>query len=101
MAYTTPVNAVATRTPQRPERRRDLPGAESRGEWSRVVWLDRQVRDGQFPNAAALQEEFTIGRRTAFETITFLRDSLGAPLVYRRERRGYLYTDPTYALPSV
>lgn len=74
---------------------------ETTGQWSRIVWLDSQIRDGAFPSVADLQEEFGIARRMAFNTVAFLRDSLGAPIAYHRGRTGYHYTDPTYALPSV
>jgi predicted DNA-binding transcriptional regulator YafY len=74
---------------------------ETLGQWSRVIWLDRQIRDGLYPNAGSLQDEFDVGRRTAFNTLTYLRDSLGAPVKYCAKRRGYLYEDPTYALPTV
>jgi predicted DNA-binding transcriptional regulator YafY len=33
--------------------------------------------------------------------VATLRDSLGAPLQFNRARRGYEYTDPTFALPAV
>lgn len=74
---------------------------DTAADWSRLIWLDREIREGRHPNAATLMEEFGCARRTAFHTITFLRDSLGAPLEFRRKQGGYAYADPTYALPSV
>src|SRR5579864_7407847 len=74
---------------------------ETRGQWSRIVWLDRQIRAGFYPDWEALAQEFDISRRTAFNTITWLRDSLGAPLRHNRTRKGYEYGDPTYGLPTV
>jgi len=75
---------------------RDTPG-----EWKRVLWLDQRIREGRFPSVADLAEEFECSSRTAFNTVAFLRDSLAAPLVYRRAKGGYAYRDRTYALPSV
>lgn len=66
-----------------------------------MIWLDRQIRAGRYPSIADLEEEFGIARRTAFNAVGFLRDSLGAPLAYHPARRGYHYTDPTYGLPTV
>jgi predicted DNA-binding transcriptional regulator YafY len=74
---------------------------EPLNRWARVLWLDRMIREGQFPNREGLQEKFGIKRRSAFDTLNFLRHSLGAPLAYSRQRRGYCYEDPTYALPAV
>lgn len=77
------------------------PTRDAPGEWARVLWLDRRIRDRAYPNVAEMEEQFDVSRRTAFNTVTFLRDSLDAPLVYSREKRGYFYGDPTFALPSV
>src|SRR5229473_821405 len=74
---------------------------DTQGQWSRAIWLDSQTREGSYPNIQALQEKFCVRRRTAFNTVDFLRHSLGAPLAYSRARRGYYYTDPTYTLPAL
>lgn len=75
--------------------------AESQGQWSRILWLDHEIRAGHFPKVEAMQVEFGISRRTALNTVAFLRGSLKAPLRYSREKGGYCYEDPTYGLPSV
>jgi len=74
---------------------------DTAADWSRLLWLDREIREGRFPSAASIAEEFCCSRRTAFHTVTFLRDSLNAPVRHDRRRKGYVYTDPTYALPTV
>src|SRR5947209_5372627 len=71
------------------------------GQWARVLWLDGEIRAGGYPSVEALREQFDVSRRTAFHSVAFLRDSLGAPLGYSKRRRGYYYTDPTYVLPAV
>ncbi len=77
------------------------PTPDLAGQWNRVLWLDRRIREGAFPDWHALAEEFGCSRRTAMNTVAFLRDSLGAPLEHSRAKRGYHYTEPTFALPSV
>ena len=59
------------------------------GQWARVIWLDGEIRSGHHPNAPALQDQFDVSRRTAFGTVTVLRDSLGAPPRYSATHRGY------------
>ena len=71
------------------------------GMWTRIVWLDRQIREGSAPNVRALCDEFGVARRTVFDTLAYLRDSLGAPLEYDRKRKGYVYSEPAYALPAL
>ncbi len=74
---------------------------DTAGQWSRIVWLDREIRSGRYPNVAELQKEFGIARRTAFLTLDFLRYSLKAPVEYHRTEKGYYYSDRTYLLPAV
>jgi predicted DNA-binding transcriptional regulator YafY len=74
---------------------------EIASEWSRVLWLDQEIRAGAYPSRRDLQEQFGCSLRTAASTVSFLRGSLRAPLEYSRARRGYYYSDPTFALPNV
>lgn len=67
----------------------------------RYQWFDREVRAGKYPNARKLAEQFEIDPKTADRTITFMRDSLCAPLEYDSSRRGYYYSDATFQLPAV
>ena len=76
-------------------------GRDTQGLWLRTIWLDIQTRAGSYPNIQALQEKFEIRRRTAFNTVAFMRERLGAPLAYSGARCGYYYTDPTYILPAL
>lgn len=70
-------------------------------QWLRILWFHERIRGGHYPSAADLQEEYDISRRHAFHAISFLRDSLRAPIAYDRERRGYHYTDDTFLLPQM
>ncbi|MBM3465166.1 MAG: hypothetical protein FJX76_23970, partial [Armatimonadetes bacterium] len=75
---------------------------EPESRWSRVIWIDRQIRDGQPPGVEEIMEQFGVKKNTVDATIRFMRDSLGAPIVHKRlPRPHYCYTDSTYALPTV
>ena len=74
---------------------------DTAADWSRLLWLDREIRAGSYPSREALMEEFGCSRRTASSTVAFLRGSLRAPVQHDRRRKGYVYTDTTYALPTV
>ena len=74
---------------------------DSQGPWSRALWMDREIRAGRYPSIRGLREEFGCSRRTAYNSVDFLRDSLGAPLKYCPRRHGYFYEEPVYALPAV
>ena len=67
--------------------------------YERIIWFDRRVRSQKFPNATALSDHFEISSKTARRNIDFLRDRLGAPLEYDPGKRGYFYSDHSFALP--
>ena len=66
----------------------------------RYYWFDNQVRANYFPNATILAERFEISPKTAQRSIEFMRDRFLAPLEYQPSRRGYCYTDKSFALPA-
>jgi predicted DNA-binding transcriptional regulator YafY len=65
----------------------------------RLSALDRAIRAGKFPNATTLADALEVCPRTIQRDIEFLRDRMGAPLVFDRRRNGYAYADPDYQLP--
>ncbi|MGQ9928016.1 MAG: helix-turn-helix transcriptional regulator [Chloroflexaceae bacterium] len=67
----------------------------------RMFAIDAAIRSGVFPNVRTFMERFEMSERTVRADLTFLRERLNAPLVYDRARRGYCYTDPNWALPTL
>ena len=70
-------------------------------QWERLVWIDHQIRQNAYPNADDVVEAFGVSRRQAFLDRQYLSERLGAPLAYSKTRRGWYYTDNTWALPAV
>jgi predicted DNA-binding transcriptional regulator YafY len=66
----------------------------------RVLWIDAQVRSGRHPNLASVMARWEVSRGTAHGDYRYLKDRLDAPLAFDREHGGWVYTDPTFALPS-
>jgi predicted DNA-binding transcriptional regulator YafY len=64
----------------------------------RFLWFQNEIKNGKYPNTKTLAEKFEITRKTAQRDIEFLRDRMGAPLVYIPEHRGFAYEDNTYEL---
>ena len=56
---------------------------------------------GQAPNCRQLARELEVSRRTVLRDIEFLKSDLGAPVKYDARRRGYVYTEPNWIMPSV
>ena len=66
----------------------------------RLQWIDTQIRAGRYPNTRSLAERFEISRCQAQRDFDYLRDSLGAPLVYSAPHRGFHYADGAFVLPG-
>jgi predicted DNA-binding transcriptional regulator YafY len=65
----------------------------------RIAALDRAIRAGEYPNARTIARELEVGHRTVQRDVEFLRERLGAPLVFDPRRNGYYYAEPDYRLP--
>src|SRR4030042_4889079 len=69
--------------------------------YERYAWFHGRVKAGIFPNSARLAEHFEISRKQAQRAVEFMRERLGAPLLYSADRRGFGYEDGNYELPPV
>ncbi|MEP0815024.1 MAG: WYL domain-containing transcriptional regulator [bacterium] len=66
----------------------------------RVRWLHGQVLAGEYPSAQDMADHFDISLSTAYRDIEYLKDTLGAPLVYDYKIKGFTYGS-TFSLPLV
>jgi predicted DNA-binding transcriptional regulator YafY len=48
----------------------------------RIAAIDHAVRAGEYPNAGTIASRFEVSRRTVQRDIEFMKDRLGAPLVF-------------------
>jgi predicted DNA-binding transcriptional regulator YafY len=71
------------------------------GNMHRITWFDQQVRNSCYPNRGTMAERFEISTRQAQRDIDYIRNSMGAPLKYDAQKKGYYYEDEAYILPSV
>lgn len=66
----------------------------------RIVEFDRLVRGGKYPNRNNFSVDYEVSDRTVARDIEYLRDMLGAPLEFDRDRNGYYYSEP-WNLPTI
>lgn len=66
----------------------------------RIQWLHKKILNMYYPNAMRISERFNISHRQAQRDVDHLKNSLGAPLAYSAEHKGYYYTEQ-YSLPFV
>lgn len=70
-------------------------------QYRRLLFIDRKIREGHFPNCVSLGAEWEVSAKTIQRDIDYLRDELEAPLAYDTVRHGYCYTEPSYSMPSI
>lgn len=66
---------------------------------SRLKQIDEEISSGRCPSTRTLARRLERSERTVKRDLSFMRDQLGAPLVYDAARRGWRYTVPGWALP--
>ncbi len=68
---------------------------------SRLLFIDREIREGGFPNSDLLAKEWEVSRKTILRDIDYMRTMLNAPLAYSPKDRGYYYTEENFHLPAM
>ena len=63
--------------------------------------IDKELRAGSCPTTGKLAQQFEVCRRTVERDIEFLRDRYHAPIAYSSEKKGFVYTQPTFFLKSL
>lgn len=60
----------------------------------RLIFIDSSIGEGRYPNTSVLANELEVSVPTISRDIAMLRDRLGAPIEYDRDRNGFYYTRP-------
>lgn len=68
---------------------------------NRIVQMDSLIRSGLYPSVALFKERFAVSERAIHDDITYLKDTLRAPLRYSRMQGGYYYAEPAWVLPTI
>jgi predicted DNA-binding transcriptional regulator YafY len=68
---------------------------------SRLKQIHEEISAGRFPNTRTLAELLERSERTIKRDLSFMRDQLGAPLIYDHACRGWRYDEPGWALPPL
>lgn len=90
---------MGKRQPQR--KGTDGSASKFRLRWRHVMEIDRLIRAGGAPNCSELASKLEVCRRTILRDIDFMKYDLGAPLRYLPEKRGYIYAEPNWVMPSM
>lgn len=68
---------------------------------ARMLRIHEALQAERWPNCTSLSEQFEVSAKTIQRDLEFMRDQLGLPLEYEPSRRGYGYTAPVGAFPSM
>lgn len=72
-----------------------------RHTYIRLAKIDRLIKQKRYPNCKYLAEQFETSERTILRDIEAMKDSLGAPIQYSKEKNGYYYSEEKFSLPEV
>jgi predicted DNA-binding transcriptional regulator YafY len=67
----------------------------------RIIFIDQEIRAGNYPSASSLAEKFEVSERTIYADREFMLNRLGAPIAFDKEAGGWYYTDKTWVLPAI
>ena len=73
----------------------------SKSQFHRLMELDRRIRAGEHPNCLTFAQKWEVSQKTVQRDVDFLRDQLGAPVVYDKAHKGFRYTNRNWFLPSL
>ncbi|MCD6389205.1 MAG: WYL domain-containing protein [Desulfobulbaceae bacterium] len=68
---------------------------------SRLLFIDKKIRAGEYPNCTSLGLEWEVSSKTIQRDLDYLRNTLDAPLAYHARERGYYYTEDSYQLSAM
>ncbi|WP_310599223.1 WYL domain-containing transcriptional regulator [Desulfobulbus sp.] len=68
---------------------------------TRLLFIDRKLREKCFPNCGSLADEWEVSVRTIQRDLDHMRYELDAPIEYSAQHRGYYYTEDQYQLPAL
>jgi len=75
--------------------------AKYKPQHSRLLFIDRKIREKRYPNRYSLAEEWETSYKTIQRDLDYLRYELNAPIEYSAKQRGYYYTEEQYQLPAM
>lgn len=68
---------------------------------SRLLFIDKKIRDGKYPNCSTLAEEWEVSAKTIQRDLDYMKYQLDAPIEYSAKHRGFRYTEEQYSLPAI
>ena len=58
----------------------------------RIYFIDDEIASGRYPNASDLAEKYETSLSSINRDIAYMRDMMGAPIVYDFFKKGFYYS---------
>ncbi len=75
--------------------------AKYKPQHSRLIFIDREINTGRYPNCGQLAKDYEVSNKTIQRDLDYMKYQLDAPLEYSAKHRGYHYTEKNYKLPAI
>jgi predicted DNA-binding transcriptional regulator YafY len=73
----------------------------SRPPWERMLKIHQRIQAGGWPNCVGMATELEVSLRTLKRDVEFMRDRLGLPIEYDRQRHGLYFAKPAEPFPGL
>lgn len=70
-------------------------------QYRRLLFIDRKLREGGFPNCTTLAREWEVSVKTIQRDLDYLKYELDAPVEYDPVHRGFCYSEGQFSLPAI
>ena len=70
-------------------------------QYRRLLFIDRKLREGDFPNCTTLAAEWEVSVKTIQRDLDYLKYDLDAPVEYDSAHRGFYYSEGQFSLPAI
>lgn len=70
-------------------------------QYRRLLFIDRKIREGRYPNCRTLAKEWEVSIKTMQRDISYLKWELEAPIEYDSVKHGHYYTEANYRVPAI
>ena len=72
---------------------------QSRPPMVRMQYIDQQLRMNRYPNCSGIALYFEVSTKSIQRDVHYMRDMLGAPIAYNKQKRGFYYEKEWQFLP--
>ena len=76
-------------------------GDKFKPQYQRLLFVDREIREGRFPSCATIARKWEVSAKTIQRDVDYLKYDMKAPIEYDKARHGLYYGDKTWFLPAV